>query len=291
MIKRVIDDIENFIDSQGVLGIVLEKVIIAALIIIIGGIFMKLVISVIHRILRKSQIDSMLHKFIENTVRVICWIIIIVTGLGMMGVPTTTFITVIGACGAAVALALKDSLSNFAGGILIMLNKPFVKDDLIELVESGNTVGKVKQIDLLYSTLKTPNNQIITVPNGLLANHVVINHSGADRRRIDCKFNIGYDSDISKVREVIKKVIEENPLLLLDPAPIIGVSEHGSSAVIVDTLVWCNTDDYYIGKYNLMESVKIAFDKEGIEIPYQHITINYDESYIAQMKGANDVER
>ncbi|MGP1441427.1 MAG: mechanosensitive ion channel family protein [Anaerovoracaceae bacterium] len=291
MVKKISRSIENFIESQGLFGSVLEKIMLAALIILIGCIIMKLVLKVIRRILDRTQMDQVLYTFVENTIKVLCWITIIVTALGVMGVPTTTFITVLGACGAAVALALRDSLSNFAGGILIIFNKPFEKDDLIELVETGNTVGKVKQIDLLYSTLTTPNNQIITVPNGLLANHVVINHSRADRRRIDCKFGIGYDSDIDKARSVIKKIIEANPIFLTDPEPVIGVSEHSDSAVIIDALVWCRTENYYIGKYRLMEDVKLAFDKEGIEIPYQHIVIKYDEDCIAQMKGAEDVKR
>ena len=292
MAKSFGDKIEKFIESMGIFGSATEKILLSGFIIVTAIIIMKIILHIVRKVMDKTSVEKVLYTFVENFIKVLFWIMIIVTILGILGVPTTTFVTVIGACGAAIALALRESLANFAGGILIILNKPFATDDLIEMVEISNTLGRVKRIDLLYSILTTPDNRVITVPNGLLTNHVVINHSRADRRRVDCQFHIDYTSDIDRAREVISRIINENPIFLTDPESVIGVSAHGDNAIVIDVFVWCNTDDYYTGKYYLMEKVKLAFDEEGIEIPYPHLKVQCDgKSSDKIKKGAEYVDK
>ena len=168
---------------------IVSNIIGSLVILIVGLIIMKVVLHLLRKGLGKTKLDGALHTFVVNTVKVLLWILLVVTILSHMGVSMTAFLTMLGAGGAAIALALKDSLANFAGGILVIVNKPFEKGDYIEACGIG---GKVEQIDLLYSTLVTLDNKVITIPNGKLSTDVVVNFSRADRRRVDTRFNIGY---------------------------------------------------------------------------------------------------
>ena len=261
-------DLESFFSSK-----IVERVGSSVLIFIAGAILMKIALHFMKKALKHSRLDAALHTFILNTIRVILWVVLTVTILGNLGVPTTTFVTMIGACGAAVALALKDSLSNFAGGILVIMNKPFEKGDYIEACGIG---GKVEKIDLLYSTLVTLDNKVISIPNGKLSGDIVVNFSRADRRRVDCRFGIGYGDDIGKAKSVIDEILKRSDLFFNDPAPTIGVSSHGDNAVEIEVLAWCKTENYYPAKYYLQEEVKLAFDANGIEIPYPQVVVHFD---------------
>lgn len=253
---------------------IISRIVACVIILVVGLILMKILIRITRKALSHSRLDSVIHTFIINCIKIVFVILLIITILGSLGVSTTHFITVLGACGAAVALALKDSLGNFAGGILIMINQPFSRGDYIE---SNGLEGKVREIDLLYSTLVTLDNKIISIPNGLMANNTIINYSDQENRRVDCKFGIGYGCDIAKAKSVIQQVIDESHYFLDEPEPVIGVSEHGDSAVIIDTLAWCRNDDYLHAKYYLQEHVKLAFDREEIEIPFPQCTVHFDK--------------
>ena len=178
--------------------------------------------------------------------------------------------SIAGAAGAAIALALRDSLANVAGGFMIIITKPFSKDDLIDV---GEVSGKVEKIDLFLTTLKTYDNKTITIPNGLINTSILVNHSKESRRRVDCTFSIGYGNDIGKAKEILAAVCDACPDIIKEPAPVIGVANHGDSAVIMDVKAWCETDDYWDVKYFLEENVKIAFDEHDIEIPYPQMDV------------------
>lgn len=252
---------------------ILGRIISALLITLIGMLLLYILLKIIRRALEKSSMDQVIHTFIINTVKVVGAILLIITVLSNLGVPTGSFVTVIAACGAAVALALKDSLGNFAGGILIMLHNPFRQGDLIS---SNGVDGRVQHIDLLYTTLLTLNYQTITIPNGLLANNTIVNYSMSERRRIDVRVGIAYATDIEKARHCILDMISRSASFLVYPAPFVGVAEHGDNAVILDVQVWCETENFFPARYELLESIKNAFDEAGIEIPFPQITIHND---------------
>lgn len=248
----------------------LLKVITVIIVIALGLIAMKVLLHIVKKALDHSRFDDVLHAFVLNSLKAVFSLMLVLTVLGYIGIPMTPFITMLGACGAAVALALKDSLGNFAGGILIIFNQPFKKGDFIEC--SGVT-GRVQEINLLYSTLTTPN-RVISMPNGILANQTVINFSEDENRRVDCSFSVSYDSDIDKAKEIIHNVIENAQYFNTSRPSSVGVSQHGDSAVVIDALAWCNNDDYYAAKYYMLEEVKKEFDKAGIEIPYPQMTVH-----------------
>jgi small conductance mechanosensitive channel len=248
----------------------LLKLVTVVIIIIAGLILLKILMHIIGKALDHSRLDDVLHTFIKGIVKTVFMVLLVLTVLGYLGIPMTPFITMLGACGAAVALALKDSLGNFAGGVLIMLNQPFKKGDFIEC--SGVT-GRVQEINLLYSTLTTPN-RVISMPNGILANQTLVNFSENEYRRVDCHFSVSYDSDINKAKDILCNVIERSEFFRSGRNYSVGVSEHADSAIIIDALAWCKNDDYYAAKYYLLEEVKREFDEAGIEIPFPQITVH-----------------
>lgn len=267
--------LNEYLSEMGKMAPVISAAVAVLVMLAVGLVLIKLVLHVLRKLLSHTSLDAVVHTFIINTCKAAMLVILVITVLSFMGMPTTSLVTVVGACGAAVALALKDSLSNFAGGILILVSKPFNRGDLIE---TGAAMGRVQSIDLLYTTLLTLDYRVVTIPNGLISTQVVTNHTKASRRRVNGSFGISYESDIEKAKQVLRDVIDNSDLFLQDPPPIIGVSAHGDSAVMLDTLVWCATKDYYDAAYYLNETVKIAFDEAGIEIPYSNVTVHLDQT-------------
>ncbi len=261
--------LERFIES-GKLEELALTVLKLAVMVIVGLMVLKIVLKFTRKALEKSHLDSVLYTFVINAIKVIGIIILITMCLGVLGVQMSTIIAVIGAAGAAIALALKDSLANIAGGVMIIITKPFKRDDFIDV---GTVSGKVKDIDLFLTTLRTNDNKTITIPNGLINTSVLINHNREELRRVDCKFGISYESDISKAKELMKRVCDENSMILDEPEVFIGVSEHGDSAVVIDLFVWCLTENYWNVKYFLEEKIKEVFDENGIDIPYPHMDL------------------
>ena len=245
-----------------------------ALTIVIGMLIIRILMTVIRHLLKKAgSLDEMLVSFVVSAVRVICIIILLAMCLDVVGVNIGTIVAVIGAAGAAIALALKDSLANVAGGLMILITKPFKKGDLINI---GDYRGRVERIDLFLTTLRTLNYQIITIPNGLVNTSILVNESREELRRVDLQFSISYESDVVKAKDIMRRVCFESDLVLNDPEPCIGVNSNQDSAVVLDLLAWCRTENYFPTYYYLTEQVKLAFDEAGIRIPYPHLTVQMD---------------
>jgi small conductance mechanosensitive channel len=255
---------EKLMDIVAVLGQ-------AALVFIVGFILIKVILGITRRALSKTNLDESLHTFIENSVKIILWVVTLVAVLAVLGIETTSFVAVLGTVGVAIALALKDSLGNIAGGIIILATKPFKKGDYIDITDAA---GVVEKMDLLYTMLKTFDNKVITVPNGKITTAVMTNYSTEELRRVDCQFGISYDDDIVQAKQVLLAVAESNPDILLEPTPIIAVAGHGESSVDFDLKVWCKNEAYWSVKYFLQENVKIAFDVAGISIPYPQMDVH-----------------
>ena len=232
-----------------------------------GWVLIRIVVRLEKKALSKSRIDGAMHLFIMRTTEIVAWILIIISILPK----SAPFVAALGAGGAAIALAIKDSLGNVAGGILLIINKPFAQGDTIEV---NNTSGIVDSIDLMTTSLHTFDNKVVTIPNGVLNTSVIINHTREDIRRVDCLFSISYDADITKAKKVLLDVVRECPGAYTDPEPVVGVACHSESAILLDLKVWCGTPEYFDVKYYLEEAVKLAFDKENIVIPYPKMDVS-----------------
>lgn len=254
----------------------------AFVLLLIGLFAIHIVMKFLHRVLKRSKVDEALYPFISKSVRIVLLVVLVIMILTQLGVRTTSLVTILGAASAAIALALRDSLSNVAGGLIILVNKPFSKGDIIDLPSiDGDTMGKVDQIDLLTTRIRTFDNKVITIPNGTIITSILTNYSMENERRVDCIFGIGYDADIDQAKDILKKIAASCPQVFEDKAPhsfVIGVSDQGDSAVMIDLKVWCATDDYFVVKYYLEEQVKLEFDKAGISIPYPQMDVHIKSS-------------
>ncbi len=243
------------------------KILTAFAILIIGLFAIKMMVKVSKKIMEKQGVDLTLQKFLSDLVSWSLKALLFVTVISQLGVATTSFAAIIGAAGLAVGLALQGSLSNFAGGAIIMIFKPFKIGDLIE---TQGITGVVKEIQIFTTHLNTPGNKLAIIPNGTLSNGNIINYTAEGKLRVDLTFGVGYDADIKQSKEVLLKVLTDNKKVLQDPAPSVNVSELADSSVNFAVRPWVNVADYWDVYFETTENVKLALDKAGIEIPYPH---------------------
>jgi small conductance mechanosensitive channel len=217
--------------------------------------------------MNKGNYDESLKKFLINLVNWTLKILLIIVVLSTVGVETTSFAAIIAAAGLAIGLALQGSLGNFAGGVLIMIFKPFKIGDLIE---AQGEIGVVKEIEIFTTKLIGLSNREIIIPNGALSNGNIINFTTQGTRRVDLVIGVGYDSDIKQTKQVFDSVLSAHPLVLKDPAPTIALSELADSSLNFVVRPWCNTADYWTVYFEVTEHIKEALDAAGIDIPYPH---------------------
>ncbi|MEW7279671.1 mechanosensitive ion channel domain-containing protein [Aquimarina sp. 2201CG1-2-11] len=243
------------------------KLITAILIYIVGSWVIKKIISSLKKLMNKSKYDESLQKFLLDLISWALKIFLIILVISRLGVDVTTFAAVIAAAGLAVGLALQGSLSNFAGGVLIMIFKPYKIGDTIE---AQGVIGTVKQIEIFTTKIITPGNKLAIIPNGAMANGNIINFTAEGKMRVDLTIGIGYDEDIKKAKEVLLQVLVTNKQVLNDPSPSVNVSNLGDSSVDLAVRPYCKPEDYWSVYFDTLENCKVALDNAGIEIPYPH---------------------
>ena len=261
MEKLTLENASHFLIEYGM------PVLKALLIWIIGSWVIGKIKSQTTKLMKKRGYDESLQKFLSNLIGWTLKILLIITILSALGIETTSFAAVLASAGLAIGLALQGSLSNFAGGVLIMIFKPFKIGDLIE---AQGELGVVKEIEIFTTKLNSPENKEIIIPNGTLSNGNITNYSSEGTLRINLTIGVGYDEDIKKTKEVLLKVLTDNPKVLKDPAPSINVSELADSSVNFAVRPWSTTADYWDVYFGTLENAKIALDAAGIEIPYPH---------------------
>lgn len=259
---------ETYIDKIKTLLIDYTPRILTALaILVVGLILIRFVIKLTKRVMKRQGVDETLQKFLGNLLSWTLKVLLFVTVIAKLGVATTSFAAIIGAAGLAIGLALQGSLSNFAGGALIMIFKPFKVGDLIE---AQGELGVVKEIQIFTTQLNTPQNKLVIIPNGALSNGNITNYSAEGKLRVDLTFGVSYDADIKQTKDVLMSVLTSHPKVLKDPAPTVNVSELADSSVNFAVRPWANVADYWDVYFDVHENVKIELDKAGIEIPYPH---------------------
>lgn len=244
---------------------ILLLAVYAIVALIVGFWLVSRAVRLLEKILQSKEIDISLQKFLLTLVRIGLKILILISVAGLVGIPTTSFIAVIGAAGLAIGLALQGSLANFAGGVLILFLKPFKVGDFIE--GAGHT-GSVEEISIFYTKLTTPKNQAIVIPNAQLSNNSIVNFSTKPIRRLDLVFGIDYSDDIDKAKEVLRKILTSEPRVIDEPEFMIGVDALADNSVNLITKSWCNNEDYWDLNYGLIEKVKKEFDANGISFPF-----------------------
>ncbi|WP_405397412.1 mechanosensitive ion channel family protein [Maribacter sp. Asnod2-G09] len=243
------------------------KVLMAILIYIIGSWVIKKLIGVTRKGMTKQDYDESLQKFLLSLVKWALTIFLIITVISTLGVETTSFAAVIAAAGLAIGLALQGSLSNFAGGVLLIIFKPYKIGDLIE---AQGVLGNVKEIEIFTTKLVTPENKLAIVPNGAMANGNIVNYTAEGKIRVDTTVGVDYGSDLQKTKDVLLAMLKANPQVLQDPAPSVNVSELADSSVNLAVRPFCKPEDYWDVYFATIEGTKKALDTAGIEIPYPH---------------------
>ena len=247
------------------------RVLYVVLLLAVCLIVMKLLMSVLNRALDRLNIEKGLHTFIKSVVKILLWFVTIIIVLGYVGIEVTSLIALLSVIGLAISLAIQGTLSNLAGGIQVLVSKPFKAWDYIE---TDSVSGTVSEIGLVYTKIKTYDNKMIMIPNGQISSAKITNYTAEERRRVDLKFNTSYDAPVELVKETIQSVIRSHPKALRDPAPFARVSAYQDSSIEYAVRVWCATEDYWTLYSDLLEQVKAAFDQNGIEMTYNHLNVH-----------------
>ena len=241
------------------------KIIAALLILVIGKWLARKITNMIMKLMEKNKVDITLVRFLDSIMYYTFMVMVVIAAAGQLGVNTTSFLTIVGAAGLAIGLALKDSLSNFASGVMLVLFRPYRVNDYVDI---GGVAGTVVSVSLFTTELNTPDNQKVIVPNAGITSNVITNVTANPTRRVDLVIGIGYGDDIKKAKEVIQGVLAEETRILSTPVPLIAVSELADSSVNFVVRPWVNTGDYWGVYFALNENIKLAFDANGISIPF-----------------------
>ena len=268
--NKLLDTIEGYIPKVIDFGV---NVIITLVIFFIGKIIINWLLKVCNKFLEKAKVEISIRRFLKSLIRVVLYVILIIIICDRVGINTASFIAVLGTLGLTVGLALQGSLSNFAGGVLILLLKPFKVGDYI--VDSGSGAeGKVDRIDLFYTKIITVDNRAVFIPNGTLSNATITNNTEFNTRRVDFAFGIAYESDIDKAKAIIYDIAKNDENALLDKEISVFVSSLDASQVTITLRVWCETDYYWDVKARVTEAVKKSFDANGIDIPFDQLQVH-----------------
>lgn len=249
----------------------LPTLISAVIILIAGAIFTKIALRIMSKGLKNSKIEPTAHSFLLSLVKTILYLFVFIIFLSALNVPMTSIIAAVSAAGLAIGLALQNSLSNIAGGFIILFSKPFKKGDFVEI---GSDIGTVDEISILYTRLLTTDNKAIHIPNGNITATSVTNYSEEELRRLDLNFSIDYNDDYKKAIELILDYVNNHPLVLNSPEkPLVRMFSHDASSVNIVSRVWVKNENYFALKFDMLEGIKDSFDKNNITIPYNQLDV------------------
>lgn len=264
-LKSLLNELGNW--SVSLVG----KIIIAVLIWVIGKKIIKLLDKLVKKMLDRSSLDKGVVNFAVSVLKFVMYAVLVMIVVDKLGFQTTSLLTLFGSAALAIGMSLQGSLSNFAGGILILIFKPFKVGDYIIV---GDKEGTVKSIEILYTRLITIDNKVIMLPNGSLSNSSIVNVGAENTRRIDIEIGIGYSSDIPKAKKLLEEVINNENGILKEKEVLVVVKSLDESCVTLETRAWVNTSDYWNVRFDLLEKYKNIFDENGIEIPFNQLDVH-----------------
>ena len=253
------------------------EIVLALIFFFLGRIAIKWIRKLIRKMLERSNVDKGVETFVDSLLKFMLYGILLFTIATKFGFDTASVAALIASAGVAVGLAVQGSLSNFAGGILILLLKPFVVGDYI-IEDNHGDEGTVKEIQLFYTKLLTVDNRTVVIPNGMLTNNSLTNVTHMDERKLELKVSISYESDLLKAKAVLADLIRKESRIMQDKEHRIFVDELGDDGVILGLRCWVSTEDYWNVRWDMLEGIKLTFDREGIVIPYRQMNVRIQES-------------
>lgn len=249
------------------------RVLLALVFFFIGRILIKWIRKIVRRSIEKSSADKGVEQFVDSVLKFALYFLLIFSIASKFGVDTTSVAALIASGGVAIGLALQGSLSNFAGGVLILLLKPFEVGDYI-IEDSNGKEGTVKEIQIFYTKLSTIDNKTIVIPNGMLTNNSLTNATAKDERRLDLKLSISYSADLKKAKMLIENIIRQDESILKDDEIVVFVDDLADSAVVIGARAWVKNEEFWPAKWRLLETIKLTLDEHGVEIPYPQLTVH-----------------
>ncbi|MDN3689586.1 mechanosensitive ion channel [Cyclobacterium jeungdonense] len=250
----------------------LTSILVAVIVYFVGKWVINFTLKALNKVFAKYDIDPSLTSFLNSFLKGLLYVILILVVLSTMGVQVTAFIAVLGAAGLAIGLALQGSLANFAGGILILIFKPF---RLGETIEAQGTLGSVENIAILYTTVRNFDNKVVTIPNGALANNSIVNHSIKPTRRVEMAVGVAYGTDLKKTRQVILETLKKDERILADPAPAVYFTNFGDNSLDLSVRCWANADDLWPVFWDNMETIKESLEAHDIEVPFPQRDVHH----------------
>jgi small conductance mechanosensitive channel len=251
------------------------QLVVAIVTLIIGLYIVKVVVGVLSKIFDKADVDPSLKSFLSSMISIILRVMVYITALGMLGVEMTSFIAILAAAGLAVGMALSGTLQNFAGGVMILLFKPYQVGDYIE---AQGFTGTVKEIQIFITILTTSDNKTVLIPNGSMASDAMINYSTQATRRVDWSFSIAYGDDLEQAYAVLRRLIAADSKILQDPEPFVRLAELADSSIKIAVRVWVQASDYGSVFYRMNEEVYKAFAQEGLSIPFPQMGVHIEKA-------------
>ena len=268
------DIINNYLADTNIIDMLVGwaiNIALALVIFIVGKWMARRVQNTLEKLLRKREVDEVLVDFLGNIASAMVIIVAVVAAFDTLGIPATSFMAIIGAAGLAIGLALKDSLSNFASGVMLVLFRPFTKGDFID---AGGVTGTVNEIHLVSTILTTPDNKLITVPNAMMYTSTITNFSAKDTRRVDMVIGVGYNDDLKVVAEILNRICREHPKVLDTPETKIFINNLGDSAVDFVVRPWAKSEDYWSVLADVLETSKVELEAAGCNIPYPQTDVH-----------------
>lgn len=252
------------------------RVAVALLIFIIGRFIIQLIRKSVKHSIERSSVDTGVAQFTDSLLKFGMYVLLIMIVAGNLGIEVSSITALFAAAGVGISLALQGTLSNLAGGVQILFLKPFVVGDYI-IEDTNKNEGTVKEIKVFYTKLSTLDNKTIVIPNGILTGNSLTNVTAKAERQLDLKVGISYQSDLKKAKETLEKLIQENPNIIKEEEWKVFVDSLGDSAVILGMRAWVKTDEYWPTRWKILEDIKLQFDAEGIEIPYNQMTVHLEK--------------
>jgi small conductance mechanosensitive channel len=264
MNEELVDKLLHYAEIYGM------NLITALITLLVGLYVIKLIRRTIDSVLQKRNIDSSLRPFLVGILDVSLKLMLVIAVIGMIGVQTSSFLALLGTAGIAIGMALSGTLQNFAGGVVLLILKPFKAGDFIE---AQGFTGRISEIRIFNTILKTTDNKTVIIPNGALSNGSIINYTMEETRRVDFTVGISYDSDMDKAKALVKELIDKNELILREPEPFVDIINLNNSSVDIVMRVWTKTENYWSVYFYLPQNIKKSFDANGIEIPFPHTQV------------------
>lgn len=262
--------LKNILET-GIGGFTLAKLLTAVVLVVVCLAVVKLLLKMLDRLFHKLKVPATMLSMLRAVVKVLLLFLVVIIVMGYLGIPVTSLIAALSVVGLAVSLSVQNFLSNVAGGFQLLASHPF---DVGDFVEAGGCSGVVKEIGMFYTKIMTGDNKLIQLPNSSVVSANITNYSAEENRRVDLTFTASYDAPVEKVEKVLMEVISSHPKTIASPAPFARVSNYGASAIEYTVRVWCATADYWDVYFDVIAQVKSAFDKNGIEMTYDHLNVH-----------------